>query len=158
FDESVLGGVSDFTEFDFGGYGLNLTWTVPLFDNQASEAVRRRKLERTQFELRLQDLRTILSVRLQSVLRTLRLAQRQVEVAQISVALQQELLQNEIERLKLGRSTGFQVAQIQQDAAEARQNEILARVGSEKAFLEMLVLTGEIYSAYNLPAGDSKNP
>ena len=157
-DNKLLAGVSDFTDFNFGGYGLNLTWTVPLFDNQAAEAVRRRLLERSQIELRLQDLRTILSVRLQSVLRTLRLAQRQVEVAQISVALQQELLQNEIERLKLGRSTGFQVAQIQQDAAEARQNEILARVGSEKAFLEMLVLTGEIYPAYNLPAGNSKNP
>ncbi len=53
--------------------------------------------------------------------------------------------------LKLGKSTSYQVSQFQQDLARSRQQEILKRVNFEKNFLELLVLSGELYKYYDLP-------
>ena len=147
---SSFGGASGFSETDLAGYGATLTWTVPLFDRKFAEEIQQRMLERTQIELRVEDLRSNLSVRLQSVLRFMRLARKEVETARISVDLAQELLQNEIERFRLGRSTSFRVAEFQQDAAQASRQEIVARVNYEKAFLDMLILTGDIHDFYGL--------
>jgi outer membrane protein TolC len=151
YDSSPMGGVSGFGETDLGGYGASLTWTVPLFDHTAQEEIQQRVLERSQIELRVSEERSNLSVELQSVLRSLRLARKEVETARIAQSLADQLLRNEIERFKLGRSTSFRVAQFQRDAAEAHRREIQARVRYEKAFLDMLVLTGDIFEFYGLP-------
>jgi len=65
--------------------------------------------------------------------------------------LYEKQLNNEIKRLKLGKSTSYQVSQFQQDLARSRQQEILKRVNFEKNFLELLVLSGELYKYYDLP-------
>lgn len=147
---SSFGGASGLSESDLAGYGATLTWTMPLFDQKTGELIQQRTLERTQLELRLADLRSNLSVQLQSELRSMRLAQKEVETAKVSVNLAKELLQNEIERFRLGRSTNFRVAELQQDAGEARRLEIAARVNYEKAYLEMLLLTSDIHQFYGL--------
>ncbi|MCZ6556944.1 MAG: TolC family protein [SAR324 cluster bacterium] len=150
---SPIGGAADFAETDLVGYGATLTWTLPLFDHVTRQTIQQKILERAQIEVRINDLRSTLSVRLQSSLRSLRLAEKEVETAQISVSLANELMSNEIERFRLGRSTSFRVAEFQQDAAEARRLEIVARVNYEKAFLDMLLLSGDIYTFFELPSG-----
>ena len=70
--------------------------------------------------------------------------------AQAVSRLSEEQLKNEIERLKLGKSTSFQVSQYQQDLARSRQQEIMIRVRFEKSFLELLVLTEDLYDYYQL--------
>lgn len=152
YSDSTFGGASDLGDTDLAGYGATLTWTVPLFDRKAEEEIQQRILEGAQIELRISDLRSNLSVQLQSALRSMRLAENEVETARISVDLANELMQNEIERFRLGRSTSFRVAEFQQDAAEARRLEILARVNYEKAFLEMLILSGDVHEFYGLPS------
>ena len=77
--------------------------------------------------------------------------EEEVKTARVAVSLQNELLQNEIERFRLGESTSFQVAQAQQDNALARQREILARIRYEKIFLDLLLVTGDIFAQYGLP-------
>ena len=150
---SPLGGATGFAETDLAGYGATLTWTMPLFDHVTQQTIQQKVLERAQIEVRINDLRSTLSVQLQSSLRSLRLAEKEVETAQVSVSLANELMSNEIERFRLGRSTSFRVAEFQQDAAEARRLEIVARVNYEKAFLDMLLLTGDIYTFFDLPTG-----
>ncbi len=59
-------------------------------------------------------------------------------------------MRNEIERFGVGESTAFQVSELQQDAAEAQVQEILARLAFERNFLQLLVLTGDIYEHYGL--------
>ena len=152
YSDSRFGGASELGETEVAGYGAALTWTVPLFDRKAEEEIQQRILEGTQIELRISDLRSNLSVQLQSALRSMRLAEKEVETARISVDLANELMQNEIERFRLGRSTSFRVAEFQQDAAEARRLEILARVNYEKAFLDMLILSGDVHGFYDLPS------
>ena len=142
---------ANFTDADLHGYGATLTWTVPLFDTKTREELAQRRLERAQIELRLASARSDLTVRTQTARRQLQLAEEEVNTARVTVSLQNELLQNEIERFKLGESTSFQVAQVQQDFLLARQEEILSRIRYEKTFLELLLITGDIYSQYGLP-------
>jgi len=143
---------SNLTDTDLSGYGATLTWTVPLWDTSTAETIRQKKLERVQIELQAASRRSEITVQAQAAKRLLALAEENVRSARVSVSLQNELLQNEIERLRLGESTSFRVAQAQQDFEQARQIEILARIGYEKTFLDVLLLTGDIYSQYQLPA------
>jgi len=139
------------SQTDLHGYGATLTWTVPLFDTTTRETIAQRRIERAQIELRVSNARSELTVQMQAVRRLLQLNDEAVRTARITVSLQNELLQNEIERFKLGESTSFQVAQVQQDFLRAQQSEILARINYEKTFLELLLITGDIYSQYGLP-------
>jgi outer membrane protein TolC len=145
------GATGNLTQTDLSGYGATLTWTVPLFDTTTAQTIRRKKLERVRIELQTASRRSEITVQAQAAKRLLSLAEQNVKTARIAVSLQNELLQNEIERLRLGESTSFRVAQVQQDFNQARQTEILARIGYEKIFLDVLLLTGDIYSQYQLP-------
>jgi outer membrane protein TolC len=145
------GATGNLTQTDLSGYGATLTWTVPLFDTTSKETIRQKKLERMQIELQSASRRSEITVQAQAAKRLLSLAEENVKTARVAVSLQNELLQNEIERLRLGESTSFRVAQVQQDFNQARQTEILARIGYEKIFLDVLLLTGDIYSQYQLP-------
>lgn len=149
---SPFGGVSGFTKTNLDSYGATLTWTLPLFDVQTRESIRQRTLERERLRLQLESRKSDLTVSLQSALRQLSVARDQVETAGVAKRLAEEQLKNEIERFRVGESTSFQVAQSQQDAASAQVQEILARLGFERNFLQLLALTGEIYGRYGLQA------
>ncbi len=151
FGKDTSDATSNLTNTDLQGYGVTLTWTVPLFDHATAEGIRQKQLERTQIALRVDDLKSQLTVRVQAVRRLLALADEEVNTARVSVSLQQELLQNEIARFRLGESTSFQVAQIQQDFSRAREREILSRIRYEKIFLELLLVSGDIFAQYGLP-------
>jgi outer membrane protein TolC len=131
-------------------YGASLTWTIPLFDVSTRQKIRQRLLERKRLELDIANVKSGLNVRLQSVLRQIRLSTEEVETARISRKLAEEQLKNEIERFKVGGSTSFQVSQFQQNASEAKVREILAQVKFERNFLAMLVLTGDLFETYGM--------
>ncbi len=152
YGDSPLEGAGGFSQTDVGGYGATLTWTVPLFDVETRENIRKRTLERKRVELDIASLKSDLNVRLQGVLRQLRLNREQVETARIASRLAEEQLKNEIVRIQVGESTSFQVAQFQQDASSARVREILARLRYERSYLSLLVLTGDIYENFDLKA------
>ena len=151
FGKDTSGATAGLSNTDLQGYGVTLTWTVPLFDNVTPANIRAKRLERAQVELRIANVKSELTVRVQAVQRLLSLGEEEVKTARIAVSLQNELLQNEIERFKLGESTSFQVAEAQQDNALARQREILARIRYEKIFLDLLLVTGDIFAQYGLP-------
>ena len=50
----------------------------------------------------------------------------------------------------MGCCLAWQVAEAQQDNALARQREILARIRYEKIFLDLLLVTGDIFAQYGL--------
>ena len=147
---SPFGGVSGFNQTNLDSYGATLTWTVPLFDAQTRESIRQRTLERERLRLQLESRRSDLTVSLQGVIRQIKVARDQVDTAGVARRLAEEQLRNEIERFRVGESTSFQVAQSQQDAASAQVQEILARLTFERNYLQLLALTGDIYSRYDL--------
>ncbi len=153
-----LRGAQDFSEPDTDEYGALFTWTVPLFDVETREAIRRRQLERQQLELRLSSVKSDLNVRVQGVLRQIRLSREEVQTARVATRLAEEQLQNEIERFQVGESTSFQVSQVQQEVSQARVQEILARVRFERNLLQLQVLSGRIYSSYGLESPYAPEP
>jgi outer membrane protein TolC len=149
-NDSPLGGIGGFTDTPLDNYGATLTWTLPLNDVRTPETIRQRTLERQQLLLDLEGVRADLNVRLQSSIRQVNLSREQVDTAGVSRRLAEEQLRNEIERFRVGESTSFQVAQSQQDAAAAQVQEIIARLGFERNYLSLLVLSGDIYRQYGL--------
>jgi outer membrane protein TolC len=150
YGKDAFGGVSGFDKTQVDGYGATLTWTVPLFDVATQETINQRRLERSQLELQLANLKSDLNVRLQSALRQMRLSLEAVDTAQVARRLAEEQLRNEIERFRVGESTSFQVSQVQQDASAARVREILALTNFERNYLSLLVLTGDIHTHYGI--------
>lgn len=150
YSSDVGGGVEGFSYNADDSYGASLTWTIPLFDVSTRQKVRQRLLERKRLELDMANVKSELNVRLQSVLRQIRLSSEEVDTSRISRKLAEEQLRNEIERFKVGESTSFQVSQFQQNASEAKVREILSQVRFERNFLAMLVLTGDLFETYGI--------
>jgi len=156
-------------QYQFNGYGLNsseptsmlsdtklqtyqmgLTWTVPLFDVASKSKSLQVEYDRARIDLQISNQKKQIKLELQSVLRNLKLAEKGIKLARISVSLEEDLLEKETEKFKLGNSTSFRVAQVQQDLSQAQKSEILSRIQYEKIFLSFLVLTDQIYSYYQL--------
>ncbi|MBI3993137.1 MAG: TolC family protein [Candidatus Lambdaproteobacteria bacterium] len=150
YSAGTLGGIAGFSQTDLHGYSAKLTWTLPLFDTRSAELIRKRNLEITQLQLRIRDLESSLTVQLQSSLRLLDFARAEVESARVAMELAKAQLRNEVDRFRLGKTTSFQVAQLQQDARAAEEREILARTRYETFLTDLLILTGNVYSYYNL--------
>lgn len=151
YSDSWLKSTQYYADNNLQGYGVVLTYTLPLFDRATPANIQRRTLEQQQVEQRFSDQKSTLSVQLQSALRNIRLAQEQVATARESVRLAEVQLNNEIERFRLGRSTAFTVSQLQQALDVARLAEIQARVSFEQNDLQRTVLTGNLYNYYQLP-------
>lgn len=136
---------------EYQGYSATLTWNVPLFDDSASETIMQRKIERSKLELQIRDAKAEIYVSLQTILRNLKFGIEEEKAAQLSVNLAKDLLDKEVEKLKIGKSTSYNVSQAQKNYTDAKLGETLVRVGNERNFVKLLVLTGDIFSYYKLP-------
>ena len=136
------------------GYVVGLTWSVPLFDKITPERISQAKIKRSQLELNLLDTKSQLSINLQTILRNLSFSLEEEKNAILSKELAKDLMEKEIEKLKIGKSTGYNVSQAQQKYTTARYSEILVRVKNEQNYISLLALTGDLYSHYNLPRRD----
>ncbi|MFH2132599.1 MAG: TolC family protein, partial [bacterium] len=136
------------------GYVVGLTWSVPLFDKITPERISQAKIKRSQLELNLLDVKSQLSINLQTILRNLSFSLEEEKNAILSKELAKDLMEKEIEKLKIGKSTGYNVSQAQQKYTTARYSEILVRVKNEQNYISLLALTGDLYSHYSLPRRD----
>ncbi len=134
------------------GYAVGLSWTVPLFDNITPKRIAQAKIKRSQIELQLQDAKSQLTINLQTILRNLRFGLEEEKNAILSKDLAKDLLEKEIEKLKIGKSTGYNVSQAQQKYTGARYLDVLVRVKNEQNFIALLTLTGDLHSHFNLLA------
>ena len=128
-----------------------LTWTVPLGDRKNQESLRQKNLEKRQIQIQIEDRKSELQVGLQSILRDFKVLEEDLSAAKALSQLSEQQLNNEIKRMKLGKSTTYQVSQFQQDLAISQQQEILKRVDFEKKIIELLVLNGDFYDYYQIP-------
>ena len=92
-----------------------------------------------------------LSITLQTIIRNLRFGREEVKNAILSRDLAKELMEKETEKMKIGKSTAYNVSQAQQKYTNAKNNEVLARVKNEQNYVSLLSLTGDIYTVYELP-------
>lgn len=140
-----------FDKSQLQGYVLGVTWSVPLFDTITPEKIAQVKINRSQLELQLQNAKSQLTINLQTILRNLQFGWEEEKNAILSKELAKNLLEKEVEKLKIGKSTGYNVSLAQQKFTNASYGEVLVRVRSEQNYIELLALTGDLYSHYNLP-------
>lgn len=143
--------VEVFGNQEYQGYSVGLTWTVPLFDRITPKTIMQRKIERNKLELQIKDTKSQIHVNLQTSLRNLKFGIREKETAQLSVNLAKDLLDKEVEKLKIGKSTSYNVSKAQQTYTDAKLSETLVRVSNEQTFISLLVLTGDIFEHFGLP-------
>ncbi|MBU2513383.1 TolC family protein [bacterium] len=131
-------------------YQLGLTWRIPLFDRSTPEKKKKILLENSRLTIQINTIKLQLKTGLQSILINIDLAKKAIGLASDNRLLMESLLKEEMVKYKVGESTGFQLAQVQQELIEAKKHEILARVQYEKLYLELLILTEKIYDEYHL--------
>ncbi len=142
--------IQNFNQSAYQGYQVGLTWSVPLFDKVTPQTIMKRKIERNRLELQILDKKQKLSVFLQTNLRNLHFGLQEDKTAKLSLSLAKDLLDNEVEKLKLGKSTSYNVSLAQQKYTNAKLSETLTRVKSEQNFVSLLVLTGKIFDYLKL--------
>jgi len=136
---------------EYQGYSVGLSWNVPLFDKTADQTIMKRQIERNKLELQISDTKSQIYINLQTILRNLKFGIEEKKTAQLSVNLAMDLLDKEMEKLKIGKSTSYNVSQAQQKYTDAKLGETLVRISNERNFISLLVLTGDIFQYYNLP-------
>ena len=147
---SVSEAFQGFGKSQFHDYEIGLNWVVPLFDKATPQSILKRKIETNQLELRIRNKKLQLSVKLQTILRNLSFALEEQKTAVMSLNLAKDLLEKEVEKLKIGKSTSYNVSLAQQRYTRAKFNEIVVRVRNEQNFISLLTLTGEIFSYFKL--------
>ena len=150
YGQSTSEALQTFSQSSLQGYQLGMTVKVPLFSQSADQTILRRKTEKSRIELQIRDKKQQLSVNLQTILRNIRFGLEEEKTALLSVNLAKDLLNKEVEKLKLGKSTSYTVSQAQQKYTDAKLNEILVRVKNEQNYISLIALTGELLEIYNL--------
>ena len=133
------------------GYHIELTWSMPLFDHKTPELIKRKKLERTQLQIQKANLKDDLLIELKTIDRHLRFSEQDIRNAVAIRELAHDVLRQEIEKQELGQSTGFQVAQAQQELIAAQSSEIQSLINQEKIHLSLIILTGDIFEQFQIP-------
>ncbi len=151
YGKNLTSATNNMSKTDLHDYQISLTWNLPLFDKMTPQKIRQVILEKSRVQLNINNTKSLLKVQLQSIMRDLKLAEEGIALTRTSVALVKDLLGKETEKYKLGNSTSFKIAQIQQDLTDAQKNEILARIRYEKIYLSLLILTEKIFDEYHLP-------
>ena len=150
YSKSTMGGTGDFGSSDLQGMSASLSWVFPIGDRNTQEQLNQKNLERRQIELQMQERESELGVTVESILRSIKLFGHELQTAKKVIKLYENQLENEILRSKVGQSTSFQLSQHQKNSAESRQQEIMIRVRLEKAFLELLVLSEDLFDYYQI--------
>ena len=150
FGNSLGEAFQGFGKTQFHDYQIGVNWKVPLFDKVTPQVILKRKIEKSQLELRIKNKKLQLGVRLQTILRNLTFALDEKKTATLSLSLAKDLLEKEIEKLKIGKSTSYNVSLVQQRYTKAKFNEMVVRVRNEQNFISLLTLTGEIFSYFKL--------
>ncbi len=150
YSKDPLAGSAYYGQTQTQGYAATINYSMPLFDKVGPANIQRRVLERQSLDLQIRDTRASLNIQLQSALRNIRQAEEQVSTARTAMELARVQLQNEIDKLAQGRSTAFLVAQLQQQLAQAQQQEIAARIQFEQNDITRMALTGELFSRFGL--------
>lgn len=92
-----------------------------------------------------------LYVELKTIQRNLVFAEQDINNTAVIRELAEEVLNQEIEKQKLGQSTVFQVSQAQQELISAQSSEIQSLINYEKIYLSLLVITGDIFDHFQIP-------
>jgi outer membrane protein TolC len=150
YDKKAGKAFENVSDTDLSDYQVGIRLNVPLFDKVTAQKIREIKLNDARIKLQMKDLKMQLEVNLKNILQNLGLARQEIDLAKARVDLLDDIVYKETEKLKVGNTGSYQVAQVQQDLIEAKNDEILSKVQYEKTYMELLLLTERVFTVYEL--------
>jgi len=153
------GGISQSLSQVFNGqypnYSVGLTVQVPVRNRSAQADAARALLEQRQLVEQLQRTKNQVEQDVRTAEIGVIQAKARVEAARKAVILNQQTLDAEQKKFKLGESTVFLVIQAQRDLSTAEGNEVQARSTYAKAITQFRQVTGTLLSDYNIELNDA---
>lgn len=117
------GGLSDSSD---RSWNSGLVLTVPIGDLTIKQGYLNAKIALQKLENDLGKLQESIAIEVQDALRNAEMNQRQIKLASMSRTLSEKKVKIETEKLKVGRSTNFQLVSFQNDLVNAQSSELNA--------------------------------
>jgi outer membrane protein len=142
---------------NFPDYNIGAQWNV-IFRNRSAQAdYIYNQLTLRQAELSTQKQKNQVLVDVQNAMIGVQQARSRYLAAVKQRILEQQTLDAEQKKYKLGASTLILVIQTQRDLALAESNEVTAASAYQKAVVSLQVATGQVLSSYKVDIGDARN-
>ncbi|MCP4297803.1 MAG: TolC family protein [Proteobacteria bacterium] len=148
--EDITSSSNGWSDQKLNTYSLGITWNLPLFDKTNSELLNQKKMEQSQLNIQRKDTRLLLRSELHTLLRNLKFIQQNIIINEAQFDLAEQILNEEVAKMKLGQSRSYLVSEAQQDQINAKLGVINARIEYEKVYFSILLKTGDIYQKYQL--------
>jgi outer membrane protein TolC len=130
--------------WDFPAWGLGVTFSMPIGNNEAEATLVRRRWELQQGEARLRSLQQMVIQQVRVAVRAISDGAANIEAALASVELADRNLEAEQTKFDNGLSTNYQVLLIQEDLAQAQLTLIQAHLSYRRALSGYRVATGTL--------------
>ena len=127
-------------------YNLNIgaTFDFPVINRQARAELRRARYSKEQLELSLANMERLVQWDIRSAYLEVIRARQQIEATRVTRELQEQNLDAELEKFRVGKSTNLQVLQVQRDFTASQLDEIRAMVGYLNALIDLYVMEGSL--------------
>ena len=132
------------TKFDFPTASASLTYSTPLFNRAAENALEAARLGLRSARLGYEQAETGILTEVRAAVRDSQYQAEAVRAAEVSFDLAQRQLEAEQARFDQGLSTNFQVLEYQQQLSQAKSNLVGARVSYAKARTALLRAEGRL--------------
>lgn len=133
--------------------GLQIT--VPIGDRTLEQAVVHASIEEKNQNLRTQDVRQVLEQRIRDAVRNVQTRWRQFELSKKAKELTVQKLSVENEKLKVGRSSNFQILTFEGDLRNAENAQLNAQIAYLNALTDLDDRMGKILDAWRIPIVES---
>jgi len=137
------------SQFDFPTASASLTYTTPLFNRAAENALEASRLGLRSARLGYEQAETGILTEVRAAVRDSQYQAEAVRAATVSFDLAKRQLEAEEARFAQGLSTNFQVLEYQQQLSQAKSNLVGARVAYAKAGTALLRAEGRLSSTTN---------
>jgi outer membrane protein len=121
-----------------------IRFNYPIFNRDAKAAHRRAQLTRDQEQKALQNLSQLVEVDVRTVYIDVNSAKEQIRASAITRKFNEEKLRTETEKLRVGKSVSFLVAQAQRDLLVSRIAEVQALANYLKALIDLYQQDGSL--------------
>jgi len=119
-------------------------FNYPIFNRDAEAAHRRAQLSRDQSQKALENLSQLVEVDVRTAYIDVNSAKQQIAASSVTRRFNEEKLRSETERLRVGKSTSFLVAQAQRDLLVSRIAEVRALANYLKALIDLYLQDGSL--------------
>jgi len=127
-------------------YNMNMgaTFNFPVLNRQSRAQLRRARYSKEQLELSLTNMERLVQWDIRSAYIEVLRVRQQIEATRVTRELQEQNLDAELEKFRVGKSTNLQVLQVQRDFTASQLDEIHAMVGYLNALIDLYLMEGSL--------------